>query len=84
MPFNLTVRDIFTYTALCSGPELCKLPDVELEASLLVLLGVSELPAVVSVDVITWGVSVGPSTGHVNMQSTSNFTSTYIHYMLLL
>ena len=81
MPFNLTVRDIFTYTALCSGPELCKLPDVELEVSLLVdgviLLGVSGLPAVVSVDVITWSVSVGPSTGHVYMQSTSSFTSTY-------
>ena len=56
MPFNLTVRDIFTYTALCSGPELCKLPDVELEVSFLVLLEVSGLPAAVSVNVITWGV----------------------------
>ena len=33
--------------------------------SLLVVLG---LPAVVAVDVITWVVSVGPSTGHVEMQ----------------
>ena len=40
-------------------------PGVELEVSLLVVL---VLPAVVSVDVITWVVSVGPSTRHVDMQ----------------
>ena len=61
------------------------IPDVELEVSLLVdgviLLGVSGLPAVVCVDVITWGVSVGPSTGHVHVQSTSNF-HIHIHYAL--
>ena len=73
MPFNLTVRHTFTYVPCCSGTELGVPPDVELELS---LLGVLVLPAVVGVDVITWVVSAGPSTGHVDMQSTSNFTST--------
>ena len=58
-------------------------PDVELEASLLVdgvfLLGVSGIPADVGVDVITWVVSVGPSTVQVYKQSTSNFTYVHIH-----
>ena len=40
------------------------------------------LPAVVGVNVITGVVSVSPSTAQVYMQSTSNFTFTYIHYML--
>ena len=32
-----------------------------------------------SVDVITWVVSVGPFTVQEYMQSTSNFTSIYVH-----
>ena len=55
---------MFTYIPCCSGPELGVASDVELEVSLLVVL---VLPAVVSVDVITWVVSVGPSAGHVDM-----------------
>ena len=56
---------IHVYIPCCSGTELGVPSDVELEVSLLV---VPVLPAVVSVDVITWVVSVGPSTGHVDMQ----------------
>ena len=81
MQFNLTVGYILTM--LFWTRTLC-IPDVELEVTLLVdgviLLGVSVLPAGVGINVITWVVSVGPST--VYMQSTSNFTFTYIHYML--
>ena len=55
---------IHVYVPCCSEPELGVLPNVEREVSLLV---VPVLPAVVSVDVITWVVSAGPSTGHVDM-----------------
>ena len=66
MQFNLTVGYILTM--LFWTKTLCTtyVPDVELEVSLLIdgviLLGVSVLPAVVGVNVITWVVSVGPST----------------------
>ena len=56
---------IHVYIPCCSGTELGVPPNVELEESLLVVL---VLPEVVSVDVITWVVSVGPSTGNVDMQ----------------
>ena len=56
---------IHIYVPYCSGLKLGVPPGVELEVSLLVVL---VLPAVVSVDVITWVVSAGPSTGHVDMQ----------------
>ena len=61
-------------------------PDVELEVSLLAegvfLLGVSGLPADTGVDVITWGVSVGPFTVPTYMQSTyiyAKYIKLHIH-----
>ena len=60
----MNMSKIPVYIPCCSGPELGVPPDVELEVSVLVVL---MLLAVVSVDVITWVVSVGPSTGHVDM-----------------
>ena len=61
MLFNLTVE--FIFTMLLWTRTLCTtfVPDVELKVLLLVD-GVSVLPAVVGVDIITWVVSVGPST----------------------
>ena len=77
---------MYTYSTHWSGTLYTTyVPDGELEVSLLVdgvfLLGASGLPADVGVDFITWGVSVGPLTVQMYMQSTSNFTSTSTHYM---
>ena len=51
------------------------------EVSLVVF---SELPAVITVDVITWFVSVGPFTVQMYMQSTyvHQISLPYVHYML--
>ena len=46
------------------------------------LLGVCRLPAVVSVDIITWVVSVGPFTVQCNERISNFLFHTYIYYML--
>ena len=69
----------------CSAQEHGVLLGVELEVSLLVdvvnLPGVLALPAVVGVDVITWVVSVGPSTVQVYVHVQSMSTTCCVFYV---